>query len=207
MVWYCTLARGHPVHGPFHDTEHGFPVTEDSALLERLTLEVFQAGLSWEIVLKKRAALRAALADLDPDALAAFGPSDIERLMANPALIRNRRKLEATVVNAQRVVGLRGEHGGFAGWLRAAGPLDLPAWLKRFRGVFVFVGPEIVGEFLMGVGLIPGAHAPSCPVYPAAEDARRRVWSKLKKPARNHKTVQKGNGHKGRDDSAEAIEG
>jgi DNA-3-methyladenine glycosylase I len=160
---YCDLARGHPVHGPYHDCEYGFPQTDERVLLERLALEIMQAGLSWEIVLKKRAALRRAFAAYRADVVAAFGVSEVERLLADSTIIRNRRKIEAIIENARRIVALRTQ-GGFARWLQEGAALDRPAWLKRLKAAFVFMGPEIAGEFLMSLGLLPGAHRDGCPV-------------------------------------------
>lgn len=164
MSWYCDIAPGHPVHGPYHDDEYGFPMADEAGLFERLSLEIFQAGLSWEIVLKKRGGLRRAFAGFDPDTVAGFGEAEVACLLADPAIIRNRRKIAATIENARRIVALRGSDGGFAAWLAAAHPRDKEEWLKRFRATFVFMGGEVVGEFLMSIGYLPGAHREDCPV-------------------------------------------
>lgn len=164
MSWYCEVARGHHLHGPFHDTEHGFPVTDEAALFERLALEIMQAGLSWEIVLKKRPTLNAAFASFDVDAVAAFGEVDTARLLADPGIVRNRLKVAALIHNAQVIQGLRASHGGFHAWLLAHHPRRKADWIKLFKKTFKFTGGEIVGEFLMGTGFLPGAHGPDCPV-------------------------------------------
>jgi len=91
----------------YHDEEWGRPVTTERGLYERICLEAFQAGLSWNLVLRKREALRAAFAHFDPEVVAAFGPGDIERIGADPGGIRNRRKIEAAVTNARAVLALR----------------------------------------------------------------------------------------------------
>lgn len=165
MSWYCDAAPGHPYHGPYHELEYGFPLTDERALFERLSLEIMQAGLSWLLVLKKREALRAAFADFDVDAVAAFGDEDMERLLADPGIIRNRRKVAAIVENARRVRGIRHSHGSFAAWIAARHPLPLDEWVKVFRGSFAFMGGEVVNEFLMSIGYLPGAHREDCPVY------------------------------------------
>lgn len=165
MSWYCELAPGHPVHGPYHDDEYGFPASDETVLFERLSLEIFQAGLSWLLVLKKRAALNRAFAGFSVDRVAGFGEDDMTRLLADAAIIRNRAKLRAVIANANRIRGLRDEAGSFAGWLAAHHPRDEGAWLKLFRGTFAFAGPEVVREFLMSIGYLPGAHSPDCPVY------------------------------------------
>lgn len=165
MNWYCDVARGHPLHGPFHDTEHGFPVTGEAQLFERLALEIMQAGLSWEIVLKKRATLNAAFDDFDVDAVAAYGEADTARLLSDPGIIRNRLKVAALIHNAAVIRSFRASHGGFHAWLTAHHPRDLPDWMKLFKKTFKFTGGEIVNEFLMGTGFLPGAHASDCPVF------------------------------------------
>ncbi len=164
MSWYCDAAPGHPFHGPYHDKEYGFPLTDDAGLLERLSLEVFQAGLSWLIVLKKREAIHAAFEGFDVDTVAAYGEDDVARLLADSGIIRNRRKVEAIIHNARRVRELRDSDGGFAAWIAARHPLTLDEWLPVFRKTFKFTGREVVNEFLMSIGYLPGAHRVDCPV-------------------------------------------
>lgn len=165
MSWYCEASAGHPVHGPHHDLEYGFPVTDEAVLFERLSLEIFQAGLSWLIVLKKRPTTFEAFDRFDVDTVAAYKARDIKRLLADPGIIRNRRKVDAIVENARRVQGLRDGNAGFAGWIEGNHPRKLDEWVKLFRRTFVFMGGEVVNEFLMSIGYLPGAHRPDCPVY------------------------------------------
>jgi len=165
MSSYCAFAAGRPVHASYHDTEHGFPSQDEAVLFERLCLEIMQAGLSWEIVLRRRATMRAAFAGFVVDRVAAFGQEDQARLLADPGIIRNRLKVEAIIANARSVQGLRASHGSFASWLAAHHPMDKPGWVRLFRRTFRFTGGEIVGEFLMSLGWLPGAHATDCPVY------------------------------------------
>lgn len=165
MSWYCDLAPGHPVHGPYHDREYGFPLTDEAALFERLSLEIFQAGLSWLIVLKKRPALVKAFRGFEVDKVARFGARDIARLMADETIIRNRRKIDATIENAKRLKALRAEQGSFAAWIAAQHPRAKPEWVKAFKSQFVFMGGEVVGEFLMSIGYLPGSHRETCPVF------------------------------------------
>lgn len=162
---YCRVAPGHPVHGLYHDAEYGFPAKDERALFERLVLEINQAGLSWLTILKKRAAFRAAFADFDVDRVAAFETADFERLLTNPGIIRNRLKIQATTENARRIQELRRSHGSFAGWLEAHHPRSPEEWTRLFRQNFRFTGGQIVNEFLMSVGYLPGAHEPDCPVF------------------------------------------
>lgn len=161
---YCDIAPGHPWHGPYHDTEYGFPARDDAALFERLVLEINQAGLSWLTVLKKREAFRAAYAGFDIDAVAAFDETDRERLLGDAGIIRNRLKVDAAIDNARRLQAIRAEYGSFADWLDAHHPQDKAGWVALFKKTFRFTGGEIVGEFLMSLGYLPGAHHPGCPV-------------------------------------------
>lgn len=165
MSGYCDIAPGHPVHSSYHDTEYGFPVTDERVLFERLALEIMQAGLSWEIVLKKRKALNKAFDRFVVSKVAAYDASDVQRLLADEGIIRNRLKIAAIIKNAQRVLEIRQSHGSFAHWLEAHHPLSKMEWVKLFKQTFAFTGGEIVGEFLMSLGYLPGAHAPTCPTY------------------------------------------
>lgn len=175
MSSYCAFCVGNPVHAPYHDTEHGFPNRDETVLFERLCMEIMQAGLSWEIVLKRRAGMRAAFRGWEVDAVAAIDEAGRAALLADPAIIRNRLKVEAIVSNARVVQGMRDSHGGFAGWLDAHHPRDKPAWVKLFKSTFRFTGGEIVGEFLMSLGWLPGAHGPDCPAF-ARVAAQRPPW-------------------------------
>ncbi len=153
------------MHGLYHDGEYGFPTNAESVLFERLVLEINQAGLSWLTILKKRVAFRAAFADFDVDRVAAFGPADTDRLLADSGIIRNRLKIEAAAENARRIQTLRKSHGSFTGWLDAHHPRSPQEWTRLFRQTFRFTGGQIVNEFLMSVGYLPGAHEPDCPVF------------------------------------------
>jgi DNA-3-methyladenine glycosylase I len=162
---YCDLAPGHEWHGPYHDREYGFPLTGDAELLERLMLEVNQAGLSWLTVLKKREGFRTAYHNFDPDRVAGYGAREVKRLLGNAGIIRNRLKVEAAIANAKAVVAMRKTHGSFAGWLDAHHPRGKPEWVTLFKQTFRFTGGEIVGEFLLSTGYLAGAHRETCPVY------------------------------------------
>lgn len=162
---YCAIAPGHEWHGPYHDGVYGFPVEDESALFERLVLEINQAGLSWLTILKKQAGFRAAYDGFDVDAVAAYGEADRARLLDDAGIIRNRLKVDAAIANASVIAGMRESQGGFDGWLGANHPLDKADWVKLFKKTFRFTGGEITGEFLMSTGWIDGAHHPACPVY------------------------------------------
>jgi DNA-3-methyladenine glycosylase I len=165
MSSYCAFAAGHPVHGSYHDCEHGVPSRDEAVLFERLCMEIMQAGLSWDTVLRRRATMRAAFEGYDVDRIAGYGAADQARLLADPGIIRNRLKVQAIIANAIVVQGMRASHGGFAAWVDAHHPRDKAAWVKLFRATFRFTGGEIVGEFLMSLGWLPGAHAPDCPAF------------------------------------------
>ena len=184
---YCRVAPGHPLHGPYHDTEYGFPLRDEARLFERLVLEINQAGLSWGTILAKRPHFLAAYASFDVDRVAGFGARDRARLLRDPGIIRNRLKVEAAIENARRVIALRERHGSFAAWLDASHPRSKAAWVALFRETFRFTGGEITGEFLMSTGYLPGAHRPSCTVFAdiacrnppwlEARETRRRAGS------------------------------
>ena len=165
MPSYCDVAPGHPYHGPYHDTEYGFPVEDDSALFERLILEINQAGLSWLTILKKREHFRRAFHGFDIDRVAGYRARDRRRLLADAGIIRNRLKVDAAIENARQIRQLRKSHGSFAAWLDAHHPSSKAEWVALFKRTFKFTGGEITGEFLMSTGYLPGAHVPECPVY------------------------------------------
>ena len=164
MTTYCEAARGHPFHGPYHDHEYGFPLRGDAELLERLALEINQAGLSWLTILKKKDAFHRAFHGFAIDRVAAYGEADRQRLLGDAGIIRNRLKVDAVIENARRIQAIRDTHGSFAAWLDAHHPRDKAAWVKLFKQTFRFTGGEIVGEFLLSTGYLPGAHTPDCPV-------------------------------------------
>jgi DNA-3-methyladenine glycosylase I len=180
MTGYCDFAPGHPVHAPYHDREYGFPLEDEAGLFERLVLEINQAGLSWELMLKKRENFRAAYAGFDVDRVAAFKEKDRQRLLADAGIIRNRLKVDAAIENAQRIQALRRSHGSFAEWLAAQHPLTKDEWVKLFKKTFRFTGGEIVGEFLMSIGYLPGAHRVDCPA--AKRIAKQKPpWMRVQK--------------------------
>jgi len=164
-VSYCAIAPGHPLHGPYHDQEYGFPIEDEASLFERLILEINQAGLSWLTILAKRANFRAAYHDFDVDRVARYGTRERDRLLGDPGIIRNRLKIDAAIANAKKIQQLRESDGGFAQWLATHHPLTKPEWVKLFKKTFSFTGGEITGEFLMSIGYLPGTHVETCPVY------------------------------------------
>lgn len=165
MSSYCDFAPNHPVHQHYHDQEYGFPVHDDTALFERLILEINQAGLSWELMLKKRAHFRRAYAHFDIATVAAFNDNDRVRLLNDAGIIRNKLKVNAATHNAQIIQRLQHEHGSWKAWLDEHHPKTKIEWVKLFKKTFKFTGGEITGEFLMSTGYLPGAHREDCPVF------------------------------------------
>ncbi|MDR7255619.1 DNA-3-methyladenine glycosylase I [Nocardioides sp. BE266] len=166
----CPWGAGDPVNLAYHDTEWGLRVSGESAHLERLTLEAFQSGLSWLTILNKRPAFRAAFADFDADVVAAYGPADVERLMADAGIVRNLRKVEAAIANARATVALR-DQGGLEEFLWSfrpePGPApvttgDVPttspesvAMSKALKKAgFAHVGPTTMYALMEAVGLV-----------------------------------------------------
>jgi DNA-3-methyladenine glycosylase I len=165
---YCDYVRSHPedeYNRLYHDSEYGFPLTEDNLLFERFVLEINQAGLSWITILKKKDNFRRAYQGFDINVVAQYGKKDVDRLLLDPGIIRNKLKINAAVENAQRILALYGQNGSFKGWLDAHHPLPLEEWVRLFKTSFVFTGGEIVREFLVSTGYLPGAHDEDCPVY------------------------------------------
>jgi len=177
MSTYCEVAPGHEWHGPYHDREYGFPLRGDDELFERLILEINQAGLSWLTILKKREGFRRAYHGFEVARVARYGARDRARLLKDPGIIRNRLKVDAAVANARTILALRKSHGSFLGWIEAHHPLAKPEWVKLFKQTFRFTGGEIVGEFLMSIGVLPGAHHAGCPVYGRVVK-RRPLWGR-----------------------------
>ena len=153
------------LHQNYHDRHYGFPIHDDNELFGRLIMEINQAGLSWETILKKEAGFRKAYANFNIKKVAAFTDADRERLLADAGIIRNRLKVNAAIENAKTILQLQKEHGSFEGWLEYHHPKTKEEWVKLFKKTFRFTGGEIVNEFLMSIGYLPGAHAADCKVY------------------------------------------
>lgn len=171
MSWYCDAAKDNDIHESYHDHEYGFPLDGKNAkederyLFELQSLELFQAGLSWELILKKRPTMVAAFDNFKVDTVAAYKAKDVKRLLNDPGIIRNKLKVASIIENAKRIQALRDSHDGFAEWLAQHHPLNRAEWTKLFRQTFKFMGGEIVNEFLMCIGYLPGSHHKNCPAY------------------------------------------
>jgi len=168
MPTYCEYCNSHPqdtFNKTYHDTQYGFPLNDDNLLFERLILEINQAGLSWITILKKAENFNYAYDGFVVEKIARYNENDRARLLADVGIIRNRLKVNAAIVNAKKILELQKEFGSFKGWLDAHHPRAKDEWTKLFKKAFVFTGGEIVNEFLISTGYLPGAHSADCPIY------------------------------------------
>jgi DNA-3-methyladenine glycosylase I len=165
---YCnfvkTIQDPKHVHRVYHDKYYGFPIKKDDELFCRLVLEINQAGLSWTTILNKEKNFREAYHQFDIQKVAAYKEKDRTRLLNDAGIIRNKLKVNAAIHNANVILQLQSEHGSFKKWLDKHHPKTKEEWVKLFKKTFVFVGSEIVNEFLMSTGYLPGAHDKNCPV-------------------------------------------
>ena len=153
------------LHKIYHDTQYGFPIHDDNELFCRLILEINQAGLSWTTILKKQEGFRKAYHNFDIKKIAGYKEKDRERLMNDAGIIRNRLKVNAAIENANTLLALQKEFGSFKKWLDHHHPNNREGWTKLFKKTFRFTGGEIVNEFLVSTGYLPGAHGETCAVY------------------------------------------
>lgn len=153
------------LHKTYHDKFYGFPIHDDNELFGRLVMEINQAGLSWETILKKEQSFRKAYSNFNIKKVAAYKDSDRERLLADAGIIRNRLKVNAAIENAKTILSLQKQFGSFEKWLEHHHPKSKEEWVKLFKQTFRFTGGEIVNEFLMSIGYLPGAHAEDCKIY------------------------------------------
>jgi DNA-3-methyladenine glycosylase I len=179
---WCAIA---PEFLPYHDSEWGFPTSDDRRLFEKLCLEGFQSGLSWRTILAKRENFRAAFHGFDFDKVARFGARDVQRLLGDDGIVRHRGKIEAVINNAQRARELVKEEGSLAAYLWRFAPkagakpqsastsaesIVLSKDLKK-RG-WKFVGPTTIYAFMQAMGLV-NDHAEGCVIRAKAERARK----------------------------------
>lgn len=167
---YCEYVTRLPAHQPsvhraYHDTQYGFPLDDDNELFGRLILEINQAGLSWNTILMKQDNFRQAYDGFSIEKIAAYQDADRQRLLNDAGIIRNRLKVNAAIENARTILALQKEFGSFQAWLNHHHPLSKEAWTRLFKKTFKFTGGQIVNEFLMSTGYLPGAHDTDCPVY------------------------------------------
>ncbi len=179
---YCeavTQMEGDNLHVKYHNTAYGFPIDDDNELFERLMLEINQAGLSWSTILLKQQNFKNAFHQFDIKTVAAYGEADVQRLLADAGIVRNRLKVNAAIHNANVILQLQNEHGSFKNWLGHHHPKTKEEWMKLFKATFKFTGGEIVNEFLMSTGYLPGAHIESCPTYKKVIQSKP-AWLKAK---------------------------
>lgn len=162
---YCNSPDAKLVHKEYHDNHYGFRVEDDNLLFERLVLEINQAGLSWETILNKQENFRNAFDQFDIQKVANYGEQEIERLLNDAGIIRNKLKVNAAIHNANEILRIQDEIGSFNQWILNNHPMEIKQWVKLFKSRFKFVGGEIVNEFLMSIGILPGAHDKNCPVF------------------------------------------
>jgi DNA-3-methyladenine glycosylase I len=153
------------LHQNYHDNHYGYPIHDDNELFGRLIMEINQAGLSWETILKKEATFRKAYHNFNIKKVAAYTELDRARLLADAGIIRNKLKVNAAIENAKTILQLQQEFGSFEKWLEKHHPKSKEEWIKLFKKTFKFTGGEIVNEFLMSIGYLPGAHDEDCIIH------------------------------------------
>ena len=176
---YVTTLNARNVHKLYHDKEYGFPIKNDNELFARLVLEINQAGLSWETILKKKENFFKAFENFEIATVAKFNAKKFDALLQDPGIIRNRLKINAAIENAKVIVQLQKEVGSFKKWIESHHPKSRDEWVKLFKKHFKFTGGEIVNEFLMSAGYLPGAHAKICPVFKKIAK-KKPMWMKIK---------------------------
>ena len=165
---YCEFAatlEPDNIHKIYHDTQYGFSVESDNELFGRLILEINQAGLSWTTILNKQENFKSAYSNYNIDLIANYGDTEINRLLLNKGIIRNKLKIKAVIYNANKVLEIKNEYESFKSWLDLKSPMNIDQWVKLFKNTFKFTGGEITKEFLMSTGYIKGAHINNCPIY------------------------------------------
>lgn len=181
---YCRAIETMPdhkkdLHKAYHDKQYGFPINDDNELFCRLVLEINQAGLSWETILKKETSFRKAYHNFNIKKVASYTEADRERLLQDPGIIRNKLKVNAAIENARTILALQKEFGSFQNWLSHHHPKRKEEWVKLFKKTFKFTGGEIVNEFLMSIGFLEGAHTADCRIYKQVIKAKPQ-WLKAK---------------------------
>jgi DNA-3-methyladenine glycosylase I len=181
----CVWGDSAPEYRSYHDDEWGFPVADDVRLFEKLSLEGFQAGLSWLTILRKREAFRSAFAGFDFNSVARFGDADVARLLADAGIVRHRGKIEAVINNAQRAIELVEAEGSLAAFVwrfepeqRRAGMVSMTDESKAFsrelkRRGWRFVGPTTAYAFMQAMGLV-NDHVAGCDARAKVDAARKR---------------------------------
>lgn len=167
---YCRYVLGLEdtnLHKSYHDNRYGFRIQDDNELFGRLLLEINQAGLSWDLILKKEENFRLAFDNFDIQKVANYQQEKIDDLLQNKSIIRNKLKINAAIYNANSIIEIQKKHGSFYAWLclYEEKKMQKVEWVKLFKQHFKFTGGEIVGEFLMSTGFLEGAHDKNCSVF------------------------------------------
>ena len=165
------------LHKLYHDQHYGFPIQDDNELFCRLVLEINQAGLSWTTILKKQDHFRKAYSGFDINKVAAYKEKDVQRLLNDAGIIRNKLKVNAAIENAKTILSLQKQEGSFKNWLDKNHPLNKQEWTALFKKTFRFTGGEIVNEFLLSTGYLAGAHHEGCFIYKKILKAKP-AWKK-----------------------------
>lgn len=153
------------VHRIYHDTQYGFPIKSDDELFGRLILEINQAGLNWTTILNKQDNFKKAYSNFDIQKITKYTQKDIDKLLGDSGIIRNKLKINAAIYNAQQIIAIQKEHGSFKNWLDKQGQIKLEEWVKLFKKTFKFTGGEITKEFLISTAYLEGAHVKSCKIF------------------------------------------
>ena len=167
------------VNKNYHDNYYGFPIESDDELFCRLVLEINQAGLSWNTILHKEQNFRKAYNQFNIKKVAAYKEKDIERLLNDAGIIRNKLKVNAAIHNANVILALQKEYGSFKNWIEQHHPKTKDEWVTIFKKQFKFTGGEIVNEFLMSTGYLPGAHDEDCVIF--KKTLKQNPFWKIKK--------------------------
>tara|TARA_B100000780_G_scaffold13738_1_gene9268 strand:+ start:2182 stop:2736 length:555 start_codon:yes stop_codon:yes gene_type:complete len=162
---YVNTLEKENLHKIYHDSQYGFPILSDNELFGRLILEINQAGLSWTTILKKQNNFRKSFSNYDIKKIANYDEKEINLLLNNQGIIRNKLKINAVIFNANRILEIQKEYGSFSKWLDKNLTTEMDLWVKLFKKKFKFTGEKITIEFLFSTGYLKGAHIETCPIY------------------------------------------
>ena len=162
---YVNTLEKENLHKIYHDSQYGFPILSDNELFGRLILEINQAGLSWTTILKKQKKFRESFSNFNIKKIANYQEKEVNTLLNNPGIIRNKLKINAVIFNANRILEIQKENGLFSKWLDKNLTTEIDVWVKLFKENFKFTGWEITKEFLFSTGYLKGAHIETCPIY------------------------------------------
>lgn len=174
---YCHQLPSSDLNRIYHDHHYGFLIEDDNELFGRLILEINQAGLSWATILKKEENFRKSFDQFSIAKIAEYKQDKIDELLLDAGIIRNKLKINAVIYNAQKVMDIQLQHGSFLEWLKINHPKNKEEWVRVFKKNFKFVGGEIVNEFFMSIGFLPGAHSTDCPIYTSQQE-KNPLWLK-----------------------------